>query len=307
MRLAELHPHLIRIIGGAATCAAAVFAGGTDDECPLNARSVSTYANYNGDMRSDDNYVPIWDYRTERNAFQMGRVRETAIDTYWFDYPLVSATERKFRSGRAEIVVRIEDTHQWDNAKLHRRIGLALAALPGVLVQRLPPTTLYLYDFRDHPAFAALDEDEWNSETGRWEPRPGNTRHEVHYPFFLFDVDDAGDAVPILPFGEILVHEFAHVIDQHAHDAEGFHWSQSASWREAVVGSPCTVSRYAGTNLVEDFAESLSAWLAYYDSRGRWEAALRKEIRHALGKRFGLLHRLMHDRFPAESPRNAPD
>ena len=259
----------IKAIVGAATWAVAVFAGATDDECPLGARSVSVYAHHNGDMRGDGKYLPIWDYRTGRNAFQMGRVRETVIDTVWFDYPVVPATERAFRSGRAEIVVRIEDTHRWDNAKLHRRMGLALAALPGVLVQRLPPTTtLYLYDFRDHPAFAYSEDHEWNPETASWESL-GYTRYEVHYPLSLFDVDDAGDAVPILPFGEILVHEFAHTIDQFAHDAEGLHWSQLAAWREAVDDSPCTVSGYAGTNLVEDFAESVSAWLAYYDTRGR--------------------------------------
>lgn len=89
----------------------------------------------------------------------------------------MTATEREFRSDRARVVVRIEDARQWDNAVLHRRTGMALGALPGVLMQHLPPTVVYVYAYRpSRAAYAAVRDGEY----------------QVHHPFDAYELDGNG-------------------------------------------------------------------------------------------------------------------
>ena len=105
------------------------------------------------------------------------------------------------------------------------------------------------------------------------------------------------------------MHEFAHALDAAstypnilngctpADDATECMWSASDAWQRAIADSPCAVSVYAQTNDLEDFAESVEAWFAYYQGRGRLDSQTRSALRERLGKRFGLLNRLMHGRF----------
>lgn len=141
-------------------------------------------------------------------------------------------------------------------------------------------------------------------------------------PFASFEGDDylvgfpleavqlENDGTPHLPldFGLLLLHEFAYILDYHGG------WSASAAWKRAVAASPCVVSDYAETSPQEDFAESVAAWLAYYQARvphhveepEDWRyrrymtqqrlerMALRMDYRERLGERFAVPRRLMH-------------
>ncbi|MDE0371237.1 MAG: hypothetical protein OXI73_01640 [Rhodospirillales bacterium] len=103
-------------------------------------------------------------------------------------------------------------------------------------------------------------------------------------------------------------------------------FSRSAAWQRAIEESPCAVSEYAMTNEREDFAESVSAWLLYFrlgaairdpgrfrvtdpfEDWNRWYdehysltkaelAEYRRVLQERLGRRFGILQRVMHGRF----------
>lgn len=74
-----------------------------------------------------------------------------------------------------------------------------------------------------------------------------------------------------------------------------------------MAESPCAVTEYALTNEIEDFAASVEFYFAYYAGRRVLEPAVRSAMRERLGKRFGLLQKLMHTRIPDFGDGKFPD
>ena len=148
-------------------------------------------------------------------------------------------------------------------------------------------------------------------------------------PVDYVTTDDAGSPTLDHGFSYVVLHELAHVLDVRSHflavgrevvgpaDVNPNNltatWSASSAWRAAVAGSPCAVSEYATTSFVKDFAESVVAYFMFYKVRAadfrayageertarEVRAQFRRALHDRLGRRFGLLHRLMHDRFDA--------
>ena len=248
-------------------------------------------------------YYPIWDYDAYAVPFALvGRWRRTTDRG--------RGLEREYRLGRSQVVIRVEESHRYDAQEVIRLVGKALARLPGGLTQRLPRTAVEIIGDRDTP-FA-------NYRIVYGPGGPGNRvaafdpAFGVVFPTSYVNLDNAGR--PVLGsslshrnFEELLIHELAHVLDYyaahlayHAGDLIFPTWSDSAQWRDAIAASPCAVSEYARSNAAEDFAESMLAWFAYYGGRtGALGFADRRRLKTRLGARFGVLNRLMHDRFPA--------
>ena len=245
-------------------------------------------------------FLALWDGDDYREPFTLGPVQE-GVTT-----PFGTASQSVYRSGRVQITIRLDDAYGWDRSRTFKLVARSLASLPGPLMQRLPPANLNLTQFYagddpQAPASAYFD----GSCTGS--PDHGYTcdgEHSVQVPdsFFVL-ADDGTRPVPIEQFEKTLIHEFAHVLDLFAWHAvlsvPGTNrWSRSDDWQRAMAESACAVSEYATTNAREDFAESVVAWFAYYAGRqGRLPPEAREALRERLGKRFGVLNKLMHDRF----------
>ena len=261
-------------------------------ESPMDSTDHATY----------DTWYGLWDGDAYREPFTLGRLQEGVTTSFG------TASERAFRSGRAHITVQIDDAYPENRDRMFKLVGRALASLPSALLQRIPPTTLEFSDFEQHETFdravawAGVEWVAWHGP-GDWEVR--------HYVRVLSKAFGPG-------FEEVLLHEFAHVMDHHIPDAAarvagcvepgdsdcGAAHAHTDAWQAAMEGSACAVSEYATTNAQEDFAESVLAWFGYYAGRqGRLEPSARSALRERLGKRFGVLNRLMHDRFGQEERR----
>lgn len=246
----------------------------------------------------------LWDGDDYRTPYKLGPIQEGVTTRYG------TASQAVFRSGRARITVQLDDAYGWERESTFEAVAQSLASMPGPLMQRLPPFTLDLTQFRDVPlpgiyAYAYT----------HCAAPPLDCVQYVVFPDSFFDLTDERRPVPLHYFGQAMLHELSHIVDHFAgisvasgldpvevvwHDALYSTWSESSEWRSAMAQSPCAVSIYAHTNPSEDFAESLVAWFSYYEGRqGRLEPEARDALRERLGKRFDLLDELMHARFAA--------
>lgn len=66
-----------------------------------------------------------------------------------------------------------------------------------------------------------------------------------------------------------------------------------------IQRSPRAVSTYAARNDLEDFADSVVVFADYAGRNGALGGADRRKLKRMSGKRFSVLKRLVHDRFPA--------
>lgn len=234
-------------------------------------------------------YYKIWDYDSYAVPFR-GLTHKWVISEGYY--------EQSFKLGRASVSTRISDREGWpfgDIKAAHTLIARTVAMLPGGLTQRLPSLNI---EIAGHRASART--------LYRRDPGPTYT---VVFPSRYLHTDGptfVGNHRGHANFEELLLHELGHVMDSHAGfiagrppGPNGYGWSSSGRWRRAMADSPCAVSTYAERNEREDFAESVVAWFAYYGGRnGALTGSDRRKLKHRLGKRFGILNRLMHDRFP---------
>ena len=239
----------------------------------------------------------LWDGDDYRVPFTLGPVQEGVTTKFG------TASQSVFRSGRARITIRLDDAYGWDRKRTFRLVARSLASLPGPLIQRVPPSNLNLTQTTDDGA-----------AYGGAGILSGSFVGNVTVPSRWFALTDGKRPVPVDAFEHMLVHEFAHVMDYtkgisvfldpttYCDDSnvDCLH-SGTEEWQAAIAESPCAVSAYATTNEMEDFAESVIAWFGYYAGRqGRLEPSARSALRERLGKRFGVLNKLMHGRFDWE-------
>ena len=251
-----------------------------------------------GDYEARMAWRGLWDGDDYRNPFTLGPVQEGI--TTWFS----TASQRVFKSGRAHVTILLDDALGWHRERTFRLVGMSLASLPSALLQRVPSVHLEFTNALGVPEARA-----WaNPAIGE-----GPLRYRITVPSGFFVDGDTARPTPGFGFEGVLVHELAHVLDQYAANlafARGecsassgrpCDWSEQEAWTTAMAESPCAVSRYATTNASEDFAESVVAWFGYYAGRqGRLDASARSALRERLGKRFGVLNKLMHGRFDWE-------
>ena len=241
----------------------------------------------------------LWDGSDYREPFLLGRVQEGVTTRFG------TGSQAVFRSGRAGITIQLDDTYGWNRSRTLKHVARSLASLPSALMQRLPPTNVELTEFEVYSS-QPYAYSRWCSggEDGEYDPatgRPVDVCYGVVMPSRTFQSAAGQNPVPRAGFEVTLVHEFAHVLDFFSRISPTAAGSEALSgqrWETAIEESPCAVSRYATLSSGEDFAESVIAWFAYYAGRqGRLGASARGALRERLGKRFGVLNKLMHDRF----------
>ena len=173
-------------------------------------------------------YTDTWDYDSYDEPFVLGGERVNSEHGY---------SERLMKHGRLKATLRVYDSHQWENVAIHRIMAKAIAALPGTLVQRLPPIVLEItrrtYSSNSDNAFTV---------------RSSAPPYTVQFPLRYVKIDNAGrpyvaHTASHRNFEELLAHELAHVIDYHAIHVFGVRWSISSGWVDAVDRSPCACRR----------------------------------------------------------------
>ena len=216
-------------------------------------------------------YYLIWDYDDYAEPFVLGRGTVTG-DYFYYDRP--------FRQGVLGANLRVE-TNEYDAVPTAVLMGRALAAVPRVLSQQLPPIRL---EIAGHYANAQFLRGFFPDS------------YTVRFPLRYVHGDNAGR--PVLGnnhqhrnFEELLIHELAHALDSYSGTP-----SSSDAWLNAIHQSPCAVSEYAQTaGHLEDFAESVVAYLAYYAGRnGALSGTERRNLKTRLGKRWSVLVRMFH-------------
>lgn len=182
--------------------------------------------------------------------------------------------------GGPDIHVRFEEGAFADptvDACMVDTLGAAVSGIPAVVGRSLPANTHIVA--------------ERVNEVGTWTaahyPDSGEYRVSVHPEHLNYGcIDSNGNECcrPGEPYGtrglrgyhgftshfeEVLIHEFAHVIDLRfnvTHGEEHGDW-----WREVQETgrehSGSFVSSHASTNRMENFAETFTAWLAYHSGR----------------------------------------
>ncbi len=299
--------------------AAAVSHAQTEDEC--GTRDADVW------MGSELRRAGLWQPDSYRDPFTLGPVRDSEDGQF---------TESDFRQGRAALTLRVAADHRWEPRGVHLQLARTIASLPGLAVQRLPRVSRPYREFGIAPAMAVTmhageipgaGDAAGVAWTGSDGPYGVGLRNAV-------SLDN--DGAPVLQpwVGKALLHEFAHVFDNRIAyesaggtipDGEPLHFSAGAAWQRAMSESPCAVSDYAANDAQEDFAESVVAWFLFYAARVPYHveepedwryrrylrsqrqqrAALRRDYKQRLGRRFGVLNRVMHARFADPPPSQA--
>ena len=181
--------------------------------------------------------------------------------------------------------VRIEvygDDGTWpdvgDREWLAKRTAKAWAAMPENLRRASMPLTIIWEKLSGNPVY--YDQ----RSTGR-------SRNAV---VFTGDWANAATREFSAGFEEGLAHELCHAVDardgRHNAGVWGY-WSESGPWGEAMEADDASVSDYADSEVVEDFAETCAAWFST-----SLDAARRDGLAEALPNRIGQLEKLF-DRF----------
>ena len=138
-----------------------------------------------------------------------------------------------------------QDDREW----IAKRTAKAWAALPRVLRRATMPTQII-----------------WESRAGNpiyYDQR--NQARSRHAVSFTSDWVDAETRHFSDGFEEGLAHELCHAVDAldtRYSEGDWGYWSESGKWEAAMEDDEDSVSDYADTNTVEDFAETCAAWFS---------------------------------------------
>lgn len=161
---------------------------------------------------------------------------------------------------RPTIIIQLQEHEKADSLGLKRveMLDGELRRIPAIILYSLPSEMRILIWFGDDPeAYASLTVSK----------SPDNWRFDTHYAVVLNGHDDrySEEGSQRHGYEELLIHEFAHVIDFHWGVTDILHRDFWESQQEKRGGDLTRfVSKKAGTEVRENFAETLKFWAVYY-------------------------------------------